>query len=225
VHDEERTIGALVRDLEHDVLAVVPSAQVIVVDDASTDGTPQLLADLQQSRPWLHVKRLDVNVGHGRAVRQGLDSSRGDWIFGLDSDGQFVVADFALLWARRDEAELVLGVRQRRHDPRHRLVLSQLVARVSSLLARRRLKDANTPFRLLRRDAWEDLSPTLEATALAPNVLMTVGAGLRGWRILELPVRHLPRSGTPSTLRALRLVRFSLRGLAQLIVYRRRVCR
>jgi hypothetical protein len=119
----------------------------------------------------------------------------------------------------------VLGVRQRRHDPRLRLVLSRLVARLSSLLARRRLKDANTPFRLLRREAWEDLSPTLDAAALAPNVLMTVGAGLRGWRILEVPVRHLPRSGTPSTLRALRLLRFSLRGLAQLIVYRRRVCR
>lgn len=223
MHDEERTIGDLVRDLEQDVLAVVPSAQVIVVDDASTDGTPQLLADLRQSRAWLHVERLDANVGHGRAVRHGLDLSSGDWILGIDSDGQFVVADFALLWARRGEADLVLGVRKRRHDPLHRLVLSRLVARVSSLLARRRLRDANTPFRLLRRDAWEDLSPALQASALAPNVLMTVGAGLRGWRVLEVPVRHLPRSGTPSTLRALRLVRFSLRGLAQLIAYRRRV--
>lgn len=225
VHDEERTIAALVEDLEHEVVALVPGTQVIVVDDASVDGTPQLLGQLRQARPWLQVERLAANVGHGRAVRHGLNLSRGDWIFGIDSDGQFVVADFALLWARRGEADLVLGVRERRHDPRHRLVLSRLVAAASSLLAGRRIKDANTPFRLLRRDAWEDLSRTLDEAALAPNVLMTVGAGLRGWRILEVPVRHLARRGAPSTLRALRLVRFSLRGLAQLLVYRRRVRR
>jgi dolichol-phosphate mannosyltransferase len=225
VHDEERTIATLVDDLGRDVLTVVPRAEVIVVDDASSDRTPQLLEELRRTRPWLQVERLDQNVGHGRAVRRGLDLSRGEWIFALDSDGQFVVADFARLWDRREEADLLLGVRERRHDPRHRLVLSRLVAAVSSLLAGSRIRDVNTPFRLLRRRVWNDLRPTLDAAALAPNVLVTVGAGLRGWRVLEIPVTHLAREGGTSTLRSLRLLRFSLRGLGQLLAYRRRVGR
>jgi glycosyltransferase involved in cell wall biosynthesis len=225
VHDEERTIAALVEDLERDVVPVVGGAEVIVVDDASTDATPAILAELRERRPWLRVERLEPNVGHGRAVRHGLELARGEWVFGLDSDGQFVVSEFARLWDRREEADLVLGIRERRHDPRHRLVLSRLVATVSSLLAGRRIRDANTPFRLLRRRAWDDLRPTLDPAALAPNVLVTVGAGLRGWRVAEIPVTHLAREGGTSTLRSLRLLRFSLRGLWQLVAYRRRVGR
>jgi hypothetical protein len=99
------------------------------------------------------------------------------------------------------------------------------VAAVSSLLAGSRIRDVNTPFRLLRRRVWNDLRPTLDAAALAPNVLVTVGAGLRGWRVLEIPVTHLAREGGTSTLRSLRLLRFSLRGLGQLLAYRRRVGR
>ncbi len=225
VHDEERTIAALVEDLERDVVPGVAGAEVIVVDDASTDATPGILAALREGRPWLRVERLEPNVGHGRAVRHGLELARGEWIFGLDSDGQFVVADFALLWREREEGDLVLGVRERRHDPRHRLILSRTVAVVSSLLAGSRIRDANTPFRLLRRRAWDDLRPTLDPAALAPNVLVTVGAGLRGWPVVEVPVTHLARAGGPSTLRSLRLLRFSLRGLGQLLAYRRRVGR
>lgn len=225
VHDEERTIALVVEDLEREVVPAVASAEVIVVDDASTDGTPEILSGLREDRPWLRVERLEANVGHGRAVRHGLELARGEWILGLDSDGQFVVADFALLWGRRDDGDLVLGVRERRHDPGHRLVLSRAVAVVSSLLAGHRIRDANTPFRLLRRIAWEDLGPILDPLALAPNILVTVGAGLRGWRIIEVPVTHLAREGGGSRLRSVRLLVFSLRGLGQLLGYRVRVRR
>jgi hypothetical protein len=87
------------------------------------------------------------------------------------------------------------------------------------------VQDANTPFRLVRREAWDDLRPLVDPIALAPNILIAVGAIVRGWRIVEVPVTHLPREGGTSTLRALRLLRFSLRGLVQLLAFRRRVRR
>ena len=225
VHNEERTIERLVEDLGRVVVPEVDEIEVLVVDDASSDGTAGLLAALGEQRPWLHVERLDQNIGHGPAVRRGLDAARGEWLFGLDSDAQFVVDDFQLLWERRREVDLVLGVREHRHDPRHRLLLSRTVAWTSSALAGRRVRDANTPFRLLRRAAWEDLAPLLDPLTLAPNVLVTVGAVRRGWRVAEVPVRHLPREGGPSTLRSLRLLSFSLRGLRQLLGFRRRLRR
>lgn len=219
-YNEAGSIDRLVRDLARDVVPLVATAEVIVVDDASTDETPRTLERLTAEYRWLRVHRLPRNGGHGPAVIQGLDLTRADWILQIDSDGQFVVAELARLWNRRQECDLALGVRAERRDPAHRLALSFLVRIATSLLAGRRLEDANTPFRLLRRDVWSDLRPLVPDDTAAPNIFVTVGASVRGWRVLEVPVTHLPRESGSVSLRSFRLIGFSARGLAQLIRFR-----
>lgn len=216
VWNEEEVIGGLVDELEREVAAHLDDAEIVVVDDASTDSTPAILAERARASGRLRVITADRNRGHGPSVLHGLREARGDWIFQLDSDGQFVVAEFWELWRRREEADLVLGIRVDRHDPLHRLVLTRVVAVVVSSLAGRRLRDSNAPFRLVRRGLWEDLRGFLGPDTLAPSILVTMGAAVRGWRIVEVPVTHLPRQGGTSWLRAFRLLRFSLRGLGQL---------
>jgi dolichol-phosphate mannosyltransferase len=225
VYNEAAVIETLVEDLERELLPLVEELEVIVVDDASTDDTPSILGRLARDRPWLNVHRAEQNAGHGPSVIRGLGLARAEWVFQIDSDGQFVVGEFPLLWSRRHECDLALGVRARRHDPVHRLLLSRAVRFATSLLAGRRVRDANTPFRLLRRAVWADLEAFMGPTTLAPNVFVTLGAAVRGWRIAEIPVSHLPRERGTSSLRALRLVRFSLRGLGQLVAFRYRLGR
>jgi glycosyltransferase involved in cell wall biosynthesis len=225
VYNEAGGIEALVEDLGRELTPRAENLEVIVVDDASTDETPRILERLARERPWLRVERPERNAGHGPAVVRGLRLARAEWVFQIDSDGQFVVAEFARLWDRRDSADLVLGVRTQRNDPLHRLLLSRTVRIATSLLAGRRIRDANTPFRLLRRAVWTDLEGLIGPEALAPNILVTLGAAVRGWRIADVPVTHLPRERGVSSLRALRLVRFSLRGLGQLVGYRYRLAR
>ena len=225
VYNEADVIETLVHDLERELLPLFDDLEAIVVDDASTDDTPQILERLAQDRPWLRVQRSERNAGHGPSVVSGLRLARADWIFQIDSDGQFLVGDFAALWNRRDECDLALGVRARRRDPLHRIMLSRAVRVAASLLAGRTIRDVNSPFRLLRRAAWDDIGGLIRSDALAPNILVSLGAAVRGWRVLELPVTHLPRQRGTSTLRALRLVRFSLRGLGQLIVFRYQLTR
>jgi glycosyltransferase involved in cell wall biosynthesis len=225
VYNEEGVIRALVADLERELPRLVGAFEAIVVDDASTDGTPGLLDELARTRPWLRVHHADHNGGHGRSVMCGLDLASAEWIFQIDSDGQFVVAEFERLWELRHESDLVLGIRVRRRDPLHRLVLTRAVQGAASILARRRLRDVNTPFRLLRRTAWVDCGSLIDRDTLAPNVLVTVAAVVKGWRVKEVPVTHLPRERGTSTLRWLRLVRFSFRGLRQLLAFRHRLPR
>jgi glycosyltransferase involved in cell wall biosynthesis len=224
-YNEAGSIERLVRDLARDVVPLAPDVEVIVVDDVSTDETPLILDRLAQELPWLHVHRPAQNGGHGRAVIRGLDLARADWVFQIDSDGQFVVADLARLWTRRDECDVALGVRTERRDPAHRLVLSFLVAIATSVLAGRRLTDANTPFRLVRRDVWADLRPLVADETAAPNIFVTVGASVRGWRMVEVPVTHLPRDTGTVSLRALKLIGFSARGLAELVRFRAALAR
>jgi glycosyltransferase involved in cell wall biosynthesis len=225
VYNEEGVIRTLVEDLERVLPGLVGEFETIVVDDASTDGTPALLDELARTRPWLRVVHAEHNAGHGSSVMRGLHLARGDWIFQIDSDGQFVVAEFERLWELRDDCDLVLGVRARRRDPLHRLVLTRVVQAGASLLAGHRVRDVNTPFRLVRKTVWIDCSSVMARDTLAPNVLVAVAAFVRGWRVRPVPVTHLPRSSGRSTLRWLRLVRFSARGLRQLVAFRYRLAR
>jgi glycosyltransferase involved in cell wall biosynthesis len=225
VYNEARVIEAVLADLERELVTLFQRFEVIVVDDASTDETSAILDRLAAARAWLVVRHAERNAGHGPSVVAGLERAGGDWILQLDSDGQFVVAELASLWQARDDADLVLGVRVRRHDPLHRLALSHAVQLVASALARRSLRDPNVPFRLMRRTLWEDVRGFLPDTPLAPSILVAVAASVRGWRIVHVPVTHLPRQAGRSNLRALRLFRFSLNGLGQLVAFRRALAR
>jgi dolichol-phosphate mannosyltransferase len=223
VWNEEATIGTLVEELDAQLSNWVEGVEIIVVDDASTDGTPAILASLAHERSRVRIIRSHENRGHGPSVLRGLAEASGDWVFHVDSDGQFVVSEFPELWERRYQFDLVLGRRVHRHDPVHRLVLSRVVAVAVSLLAGRRLRDPNVPFRLLRRTLWEDIRPFVAAGSLAPSILIAAGGVVRGWRVVEVPVSHRARPAGHSTLRALRLLWFSARGLGQLLQFRLRL--
>jgi len=223
VYNEEGVIAILVRDLEETLPTLARDYEAVIVDDASTDETPGILDDLAGTRPWLCVHHSEQNGGHGASVMRGLDLATGDWILQIDSDGQFAVSEFERLWQRRDECDVALGVRAERSDPRHRLLLTRAVQLAASLLAGRRIRDVNTPFRLVRASVWQDCRAFMAPDTLAPNVLVTLGAVVRGWQVVEVPVTHLARERSTSTLRHLRLIRFSVRGLGQLVAFRRRL--
>jgi dolichol-phosphate mannosyltransferase len=218
-HNEAFSIERLVDDLASSVVPLARSAEVIVVDDASTDETPAILDGLAAKHDWLVVEHARHNAGHGPSVARGLRRAQGEWIFQIDSDGQFVLAEFARLWNVRNGKDLILGVRADRNDPRHRIILSSLVRRACSLLAGRTLRDPNVPFRLLSRKLLDDVLTLLPPVPLAPSILTAVAACRRGFVIDEQTVTHLARATGRSSLRHVRLVGFSARGLVQLVVF------
>ena len=137
VYNEAAVVERLVLELERDLVERLdePEIEVVIVDDCSTDETGTILERLARDRVWLTVDHAPVNAGHGPSVLRGLRSSSGDWIFPARLDGQFLVEEFHHLWQMREDSDLVLGVRQSRHDPAHRILLSQIVAMAVSFLA------------------------------------------------------------------------------------------
>jgi dolichol-phosphate mannosyltransferase len=226
VWNEAAVIAEVVAELERDVVTRLPDGvTVIVVDDHSSDGSADVLDKLAAQRDWLEVVHAPENRGHGPSVRDGLERARGEWLFVLDSDGNIPAADFWRLWDARAGADLVLGVRVDRRDARHRLLLTRAVRFVVTRLAGRPIKDPNVPFRLLRRELWHELAPLIGPDVLAPSILVSLGAAVRGRRVVEVPVVHRPRPGDVSSLRRVRLLGFSARGLVQLVRFRLRLGR
>ena len=207
VYNEAAHLERVVADVVSRVLDRVPGSELLVVDDHSTDASPTLLAAAFADDPRIGVLTNSSNRGHGPSVRRGWAHGSSEWILTVDSDGQVDLAAFESLWERRHDADLVLGARVSRDDPLHRTLVTAATRTLASALARRRMLDANTPFKLIRRSLLEHVAPVMPEHAFAPTVLLVVGAARSGARIAEVPVRQLPRLHGRTTLHPRRLAR------------------
>jgi dolichol-phosphate mannosyltransferase len=225
VYNEAGVIADVIGELGRDVIARLDGAEVVVVDDGSTDATPSVLDGLAAANGWLTVIHAERNQGHGPSLRQAFESSEGEWLFQMDSDGQQVAAELWDLWARREEADVVVGVRRGRSEGRHRDVVSAFARVAARLAGGARLRDVNVPFKLIRREVWEDLRGDVPARPVAPSLLIAVGASVRGWRVSEVEISHLPRRAGSSTVDVAALIRLTAGALRELIRFRRRVGR
>jgi len=185
-------------------LAVLPEgAELEVVDDGSTDGTGAVLDGLGADARLRVVHQ--ANRGHGptihAAYRRAVEEV--DWVFQVDSDGQFDPTDLARLWARRAEAPFLWGVRADRQDPPVRKLVSAVAARWLGILFGVRVRDANVPFRLMRSDALRPLLERVDPEVFAPNLLLSALAR----PMVQVEVRHLPRAAGQGHLSGRKLLR------------------
>ncbi len=206
----------------HAVARRVPGGRLLVVDDASTDDTPEILGRLRAELDGLDVVRAPHNRGHGPTVVDGLRRATTEWVFQCDSDRQIPSAEFERLWELRDESDFVLGVRRHRADGAFRKVISTGARWVYTLLWGVRLRDANCPFKLMRREPLSRILADLPDDLFAPMIAIAVQARARGLRVREVPVTHLPRpGGTQSLAGALKWARTVRRCLAEAWAVRR----
>lgn len=212
VYNEAAVIHEVLAEVTREILDRVRGSELVVVNDCSTDHTAAALVLASESDSRIRVLTNQSNAGHGVSVRRGFDDARGEWIFQIDSDGQVDLSQFDGLWQQRACSDLLIGVRAERHDPRHRLVLTVVTRVIVSLLARRWLRDANVPFKLVRRSLLGHLAPYMPRDAFAPSILVALGSARTGARITEMEIRHFPRAHGESTLRVWRLARACLRS-------------
>src|SRR5690348_3908057 len=131
VKDEAENVVLLAREIAAAVAQ--ETAEIIFVDDGSTDGTAAKLAALKSEIPSLRIVQHGANMGQSRAVRTGVRSARGDTIVTIDGDGQNDPADIPRLLAALREARgsvaMVAGVRANRRDPSNRRLASDIANR------------------------------------------------------------------------------------------------
>jgi glycosyltransferase involved in cell wall biosynthesis len=225
VYNEAGVIAEVVYEVARDVLERLPGAELVLVDDGSTDETPGILDRLAGADSRVRVIHAERNRGHGPSLRRAFEESGGEWLFQMDSDGQQVAAELWDLWALRESADLLVGVRRGRSEGRHRDLVSAAARWAGRLVGGGRLRDVNVPFKLIRRAVWEDLEGDIPPTPVAPSLLIAVGASVREWRVAEVEISHRPRRAGRSTVDVRALLRLSAGALRELVSFRRRLAR
>lgn len=215
-YNEADNIAGAIADILDHVFAVVPESELVIVDDGSRDGTADIAGGLAVADSRLRVLK-QANAGHGPAVVRGLLEARGELCLLLDSDRQIGLQDFAETWRLAQTHDAVLGVRARRFDPWHRLLLTRVLRTWLATLLGVEARDANVPYKLVRRDVAMRAVALMPDRPRIPSVLLTVFLRRRGYRVAEQPVLHFARSAGQPSLRLARLAVFCRGALAELM--------
>jgi dolichol-phosphate mannosyltransferase len=189
---------ATLEELLARVLAAPATGEVLIVDDASTDGTRELLRErVEGSDPRVRIVYLERNGGKGAAIRAGLPHVRGEWVVIQDGDLEYDPADYAALLARaREGAPVVYGTRFHAGLPPsmawpNRAVNLLLAAMVRALYGAP-LTDEATCYKLFRSDWLKVVPLRCRRFEFCPEV--TAKALRSGLPIVEVPIRYAARS-------------------------------
>jgi glycosyltransferase involved in cell wall biosynthesis len=198
-YNEAPVIGDVVRE----ALKALPSGEVLVVDDGSTEGTEQAAAEA-----GARVIRLPANGGKGTAIRRGLPEVKSDVIVLIDGDGQDDPAEIPeLLEALRPGVDLVVGSRFiGRFEPGAITAVNhwgnRFLTSVINLLFSANLTDTQAGFKAFRTDTLRRVN--LSAHRFDIEVDLLLGVLRAGGRVVEVPVRRGPREHGQSRLHSLR---------------------
>lgn len=189
--NEEATIGEVIDRL----LALPLRIQVVVVDDGSTDRTPEILASYGDR---ITALRNEVSGGKGSAIRQALPHALGRAVIIQDADLEYFPEEIPSLVTPILEGREAVVYGSRFHHgmpagmkPANKLV-NLLLAWSVRLLFLKRITDEATCYKAFRRDVLDSMHLTCHRFEFCPEA--TAKAIRLGHRILEVPIRYEPRS-------------------------------
>jgi glycosyltransferase involved in cell wall biosynthesis len=190
IHNEEPAILPLYDRLIAVLESLNKPFEIIFVDDASTDRSFELLANLVETDARMKVVRLRRNFGQTAALSAGFDEAQGNVIVLLDGDLQHAPEDIPALLAKIDEGyDIASGWRKDRVD---NAITRKIPSRIANWMMARasgiNLRDFGTTFKAYRSEVIKDINLYGELHRFIPALASFYGA-----RIAEVPIRNVNR--------------------------------
>lgn len=203
-----RTVAAALKIGDELISAeLVGDFEILLIDDASTDATPETADRCAKDHERVRVVHHPENRGLGGSIRTGLAQAAGDLVLYTDADMPFDLAQLhkALRLAEMYDADIVSAYRHdRTGEGAKRAVYSYIYNSLAKVLLRLRMRDVNFAFKLIRRRVLDHLE--LKSDGSFIDVELLAKAQRMGFHIIQFGVDYFPRARGTSTLSSPRVI-------------------
>ena len=196
-YNEEENIEEVVKEWHEVVEKIGGDSRLVVVDDGSKDNTYKKLCELKEKYKFLEPVT-KKNEGHGATVLYAYQyalNKKADYIFQTDSDGQTLPSEFWGFWDDRDKYAAIIGHRNHRQDGFSRIIVTKTLKLVLKCIFGLNITDANTPYRLMKREILEKYIKEIPEKFNLSNVMLTVLLVYNKENIEFRPITFRPRQG------------------------------
>jgi glycosyltransferase involved in cell wall biosynthesis len=189
VYNEVESLPELYKRLNEVLDTLSLTYEIVFIDDGSNDGTFEGLRALHARDPHVRVLSFRRNFGKTAALVAGFDDCRGSIIMTMDADLQDDPSEIPNFLAKLDEGyDLVSGWKKDRQDPISKTLPSKIFNKVVSSATGIHMHDFNNGFKAYRREVTEELKLYADLHRFIP-----VMASWRGFKVVEIPVKHHAR--------------------------------
>jgi len=196
VYNEQKTISQLIDKVKAVKLKNI-SKEIIVVDDGSTDGSSQLIAEKLKKYSNIKTFTLPLNLGKGAAIRLGLKHATGDFIIIQDADLELNPQEYnQLLRPILDKkTKIVYGSRVLKKNqkiPFKSWASTRIFSFLISLFYFHWLTDVNTAYKAFTKEVKNKIK--LRSVQFEFETEFTIKALKAGYKIIEVPISYHPRT-------------------------------
>lgn len=189
--DEEEALPVVLPEASAALDDICERWEIIVVDDGSTDRTPEILQEFADRDPRIRVLTQHGHQGYGLAIRRGFDAVSYMVVCLTDSDGQFDLRDIAKLYPFLKDADMVAGFRQSREDNWIRKAVSATYNGLQARILGLDVRDVNCALKLFRRSFLYMIDLTSEGFLIDAEIYFR--AHRAGLRWAQVGVTHRAR--------------------------------
>lgn len=191
-HNEEQSIGSVLKGVSSAMKAAAIDHEIIVVNDGSDDGTSRAAAE----HPDVRVIDLGMNLGYGAAIKHGLKASRHELIAITDADDTYPPEALPSLVEAMDDHDMVVGARtgESVSMPVLRRPAKWMLTRLANYLASTSIPDLNSGMRVMRKSALTRFLQILPE-GFSFTTTITLAMLRNSYRVRFKPIDYHPRTG------------------------------
>ena len=214
-YNEEENIEEVINDWYPIIDKMSDDSRLVIIDDGSKDNTYKIMQKLKEKYPKFEPITKS-NEGHGATVLYGYNyaiNNNADYIFQTDSDGQTLPSEFWPFWDERKNYAMVIGHRKGRQDGISRIFVTKTLKLSLFFMFHVWVKDANTPFRLMKADILKEKIKLIPEKYNLSNVILSVIYIKQKLPVKYIEITFRPRQGGVNSINMKKINKIGIKAI------------